>query len=126
MNEDLVDRDLAARLTLLMPDVADDGFTRSVMISLPSRKPVKAVRSSPLPHLQPLLLAGAGAFAFGLILILAGGQFADATSLAERAFPAVDAFGPAPFSALLESHLYTAVAAAICAATLLIPQILEE
>ena len=35
MNEDLVDRDLAARLALLIPDVADDGFTRSVMTSLP-------------------------------------------------------------------------------------------
>ena len=126
MNEDLVDRDLAARLALLIPDVADDGFTRSVMTSLPSRKPVTAVRSSPLARLQPLLLAGAGVLAFGLIFILAGGEFPAPTPLAERAFPAAGAFGPASVSVLLESHLYTAVAAAICAATLLIPQILEE
>ena len=126
MNEDLVDRDLAARLAPLIPDVADDGFTRSVMTSLPSRKPVTAVRSSRLARLQPLLLAAAGVLAFGLIFILAGGEFVDPTPVAEQAFPAAGAFGPASVSVLLESHLYTIVAAAICAATLLIPQILEE
>lgn len=126
MNASLIDRDLAARLGRHLPDVADDGFTSSVMAALPTRAPAAPARQRTFVLLPNLLLAGAGLLACVLMVVLGGGEMASAAPLAERALPAMQGFELARLSVLLDAHLYTILAAALCAATMLVPQVLED
>ena len=54
------------------------------------------------------------------------GEMASAAPLAERTLPTLEGLELTRLSVLLESHLYTIVAAALCAATMLVPQVLED
>jgi len=126
MNDSLIDRDLATRLGRQVPDVADDGFTHSVMAALPARAPAAPARPRAFAGFQNLLLVAAGVLACVLVVVLGGGEMASAAPLAERTLPTLEGLELTRLSVLLESHLYTSVAAALCAATMLLPQVLED
>lgn len=132
MAEDDIDLDpgLARRLAALNPDVADDGFTANLMMALPERAPPRpAAVKAPSPANWPFALAAALALALLAGLLGSGGApepelltKLDAASTSARALGG--ALGD--LRSLFETHLYTLVAAALCAATLLAPQLLED
>lgn len=134
MATDDLDQDprLAQRLAALHPDVADDGFTASLMARLPAQAPAKQpARAARPPAAWPIAVAAAFALTVLALLAGSGGEAPVDAGLAARldaasttARAAGDLLGELP--ALFETHLYTLVAAALCAATLLAPQLLED
>jgi hypothetical protein len=128
MSEHDVDPQLASALRTLHPDLPDDGFTAALRARLVPRAAPRAV--DPGAGEGPWLLAIAAGLVLGawLALALGGGTPVEAPPVPELATLGDRAaeWARLGITALLESHLYTVVAAGICAFTLLTPVLLED
>jgi hypothetical protein len=127
-----LDPGLARRLAALHPDVEDDGFTTSLMAALPARTTGhRPTATAGAPVAWPAAIAATLALAV-LVLLFATGAEAPAepgllTRLDTASTTARDLGGLLEaLPALFETHFYTLVAGAVCAATLLAPQLLED
>ena len=132
MSEHDVDPQLARALRALHPDVPDDGFTAALRARLvPGAVPGTVPRTAdPAAGEGPWLLAIAAGLVLGawLALALGGSSPVEAPAAAEIATLGDRAaeWTRAATAGLLQSHLYSLVAAGICAFTLLTPVLLED